>query len=219
MGKGKGYRIGMSKPIVAKYAYDAASKKVSYSNAIYLGEAMTGTFTPNYAEASLYGDDHEVDSSKELTDVTISLGVTKLPINAHSVLFGATVDGSRVSEKTTDTADYVGIGFISRQSNNRYTAVVYPKAKFANGAETFNTKSKSVSYSTPTLNGTAVGSDKDDEVRCFAEDLTEEKALEYVIEILGNPDAEQNQTNNTQNPDNNTQNSDVTQDPEESEME
>lgn len=219
MGKGKGYRIGMSKPIVAKYAYDAASKKASYSNAIYLGEAMTGTFTPNYAEESLYGDDHEVDSSKELTDVTISLGVTKLPINAHSVLFGATVDGSSVSEKTTDTANDVGLGFISRQSNGKYTAVVYPKAKFAAGAETFNTKSKSVSYSTPTLSGTAVGSDADNEVRRFKEDLTEDAALEYVKNIIGDPDAEKNQNNNTQNPDNNTQNPDVTQEEDESEAE
>ncbi len=189
MGKGKGYKIGMSKVIAAKYNYDQTSKTVTYSNPTYLGEAITGTFTPNYAEASLYGDDHEVDNSKEMTNVTIALGVTKLPIAAHNTLYGSTVEGSKVSEKTTDIANDVGLGFISRQSNGLYTAIVYLKAKFARGAETYNTKGQSVTYSTPTLNGTAVGSDKDKEVRSFEEDLSETQALAYVTKILGDPDA------------------------------
>lgn len=213
MGK-KGYKIGMSKPIAAKYMYNPDTKTVSYSEPTYLGEAMTGTFTPNYADASLYGDDYKVDSSKEMTDVTIALGVTKLPIPAHNVLYGSAVNGSKVSEKTTDTANDVGLGFISRQSNGRYTAIVYTKAKFARGAETYNTKGQSVTYSTPTLNGTATGSDKDNEVRSFEEDLSEAEALAYVTKILGDPNA----TQGTQTP-GVTQDPDVTQDPEESEME
>lgn len=210
---GKGYKIGMSKPIVAKYMYNPVTKKVSYSEPTYLGEAMTGNFTPNYAEASLHGDDHEVDSSDELTNVTIALGVTKLPITAHNVLYGSTVSGSKVSEKTTDVANDVGLGFLSRQSNGKYTAIVYAKAKFKRGAETYNTKGQSVTYSTPTINGKAVESDENKEVRSFEEDLSETEALAYVTKILGDPNA----TQGTQTP-GVTQDPDVTQDPEESEM-
>lgn len=201
MGKGKGYRIGMSKVIAAKYMYDKATNTVSYSDPVYLGEAMTGTFTPNYAEASLHGDDHEVDNSKEMTNVTIALGVTKLPIAAHNVLYGASTSGQKVSEKTTDVANDVGIGFLSRQSDGKYTALIYPKAKFARGAETFNTKGQSVTYSTPTLNGTASGSDRDNEIRSYEEDLSEADALACLTKILGDPDKEtQEADNNTQDP-------------------
>lgn len=191
MGKGKSYKIGMSRPVAAIYSYDSAKKEAKYSKAVRLGEAMTGTFTPNYTDASLQGDDHEVDSSNELTSTTIALGVTKLPIKAHEVVFGSTVTGSKVSEKTTDTANDVGLGFMTRQSDGKYTAFIYNKAKFSKGAETYTTKGQSVTYSTPTLNGKAVESDVDSEVRSFEEDLTEEEAWKYITDILGDPDADQ----------------------------
>lgn len=200
MGKGKGYRIGMSKPIVAKYSYNAVTKKVTYTDATYLGEAMTGTFTPNYAESSLYGDDRKVDNTKEITDIAIALGVTKLPIKAHNILYGSEINETEVIEKTTDVANEVGIGFISRQSNDKYTALVYPRAKFARGAETYNTKGQSVNYSTPTINGTAMESDEEGKIRIFKEDLSKADALKYVTDFLGDPDAGQNvQDSNVQN--------------------
>ncbi|MBP3469771.1 MAG: hypothetical protein J6K26_09685 [Lachnospiraceae bacterium] len=186
---GTGYRIGMSKPIAAKYSYDKETKKAKYSEPTYLGEAMTGTFNPNYAEASLNGDDREVDSATELTSVAIALGVTKLPIKAHNVLFGATVEGSKVTEKTTDVANDVGLGFISRQSNGLYTAVIYAKSKFKRSSESYETKGQSVKYNTPTINGTATESDVDHIIRDFEEDLTEEAAWKYVTDVLGDPDA------------------------------
>lgn len=192
MGKGKSYKIGMSKPMAAVYSYDSSTKKVTYSNAVRLGEAMTGQFTPNYTDASLQGDDHEVDSSNELTSTTINLGVTKLPIKAHNVVFGSTVTGSKVSEKTTDKANDVGLGFMTRQSDGKYTAFIYNKTKFSKGAETYTTKGQTVTYSTPTLNGKAVESDADSEVRNFEEDLTEEEAWKYITDVLGDPDANQN---------------------------
>lgn len=185
-----GYRIGMKKIIAAAYAYDSTAQTdpTSYSSPVYLGEAMTGTFTPNYASASLFGDDHKVDEVNEFTDMSVELGVTKLPAAAHALLFGRTVSGEEVTEKTTDDAAYVGIGFIAKETGGTYTAVIIPKVKFSAGAETFTTKGESVTYNTPTISGTAIGRDEDLQYKIskggFA---TESAALAYVTDELGIP--------------------------------
>lgn len=183
-----GYRIGMKKIIAAKYNYDPdGTTHTTYTNPTFLGEAMTGTFTPNYATASLFGDDHKVDDASEFIDMQVDLGVTKLPVKAHELLFGRTVSGEEVTEKTTDEANYVGFGFISKETGGTYSAVIVPKSKFSAGAENFSTKGESVTYSTPTISGRAIGRDEDQQYKIFKSGLTEEAALAYVTDVLGVP--------------------------------
>lgn len=184
-----GYRIGMKNVIAAAYAYDAtATTPTSYSSPVYLGEAMTGTLTPNYATASLYGDDHQVDSASEFTNMNVELGVTKLPAAAHALLFGRTVTGDEVEEKTTDSSAYVGIGFIAKETGGTYSAVIIPKVKFSAGAESFTTKGESVTYSTPTISGVAIGRDEDQQYKISKGGFsTEAAALAYVTAALGIP--------------------------------
>lgn len=152
--------VGLRKPFVAKY--NRATK--TYSDGFRYSHAVSLSITPNYAEASLYGDDMQVEYEKLFTNAAISLGTTSTPIQAASVMFGHTVDmeHSKVTYKGTDEPNYVGLGVIAPEKvdgDTKYVALIVIAAKFADSAESFSTKADSLTFNTPTIEGSAVAED------------------------------------------------------------
>ena len=97
--------VGLRKPYVAKH------NRVSdtYSDGFKYSHAVSMNITPNYAEASLYGDDVQVEYEKKFVNATVSLGTTSTPIQAASTMFGHTVDlaTNKVTFNAKDEANYV----------------------------------------------------------------------------------------------------------------
>ena len=153
--KGKKYRFGLSKLIMAKRTY-VEGTGASYSDAFQCGEAQTANITPNYATGSLFGDDKKVADVSEFTDAAITLGATTLPYQAAQILFGHSVNLSTGVEVSSaaDSAGEVGLGFTSKNHDGTYDAVVFWRAKFTEGAEDFQTKGDGINFVTPSLNGT-----------------------------------------------------------------
>lgn len=152
--------VGLRKPFVAKY--NRATK--TYSDGFRYSHAVSLSITPNYAEASLYGDDMQVEYEKSFTNAAISLGTTSTPIQAASVMFGHTVDMEhfKVTYKGTDEPNYVGLGVIAPEKvdgDTKYVALIVIAAKFADSAESFSTKADSLTFNTPTIEGFAVAED------------------------------------------------------------
>lgn len=147
--------FGLSKPWIAKYNPGAA-----YSDAFKCGTAINTSVTPNYNEASLYGDNRQVENVAEFKNANVSLGVDRMPVVASKVMFGHTVtEAGGETSKTSDSANYVGYGFITAEMVDGvkcYRACVLFKAQFKEGEEAYETKGDSIAFKTPTLSGVAM---------------------------------------------------------------
>lgn len=177
--------VGLRKPYVAKY--DRATK--TYSNGFKYSHAVSFNINPNYAEASLYGDDMQVEYEKAFTNAGITLGTTSTPIDAAEVMFGHTVDRekNKVIFKATDEANYVGVGIIAPEKvdgANKFVAFLILSAKFADSAESFTTKGDQLQFNTPSIEGSAVAADDDGNWKITEVFDTEAEAEAFVKEYL-----------------------------------
>ncbi|MBQ9567634.1 MAG: major tail protein [Lachnospiraceae bacterium] len=191
--------VGLRKPYVAKY--DRATK--TYSKGFKYSHAVSLSITPNYAEASLYGDDMQVEYEKSFTNATISLGTTSTPIDAAEVMFGHTVDKelNKVVFKATDEPNYIGIGVIAPEKvdgASKFVALIIISAKFADSAESFSTKADSLTFNTPTIEGSAVAED-DGRWKITQVFDTDEEATAFVKEFLNIQDEPTTRYSVTQN--------------------
>lgn len=173
--------FGLRKPIIAKW-----HPGNTYTDGMIVGKAVSLEVTPNYATGSLYGDDEQVESASEFTNANVALGTTDVPVSAASLLFGHEVDGTKVISRATDSAPYVGVGTVIPEKINgaqKYVALIVIKTQFAEGAESYQTKGDSITFTTPTLNGVALPGD-DSKWREKKEFDTYEEALAYVKNFL-----------------------------------
>lgn len=176
---------GMSKPWIAKL--DVSSE--TYSEGFRCGEGVNTTVTPAYNEASLRGDNKEVRNVKIFKNAAVVLGVTSLPLVARKVMFGHDVDEVEETETSSsgDVGSYVGYGFISQETlgdRDVFIACVLLKVMFAEGEEAYNTQGDSITFATPTVNGTAIPV-KNNEWRRKKVFDTENEADEWIQTQLG----------------------------------
>ena len=149
--------VGLSRPYVAKLT-DETNK--TYTNCFKCGKAISLSVTPNYNEVKLYADNVLDEYVKEFKDGTISLGTDRLPSVAQTVMFGHTVTtgvgGDTVTYKSSDNAEYVGVGFVIDEvldGAKTYTATIIYTCKFAEAADSYTTKGDSIEFKTPTIEG------------------------------------------------------------------
>ena len=161
------YNFGLSKPIVAKYNYNPSTGVVSYSDRLVVGEGVNTSITPSYANAKLYGDNKAVEEVNEFKNAAVTLGVTTMPAEAGPPLFGHTLDADKKTEhsKAGDVSNFVGYGFTAKNSDGTYDACVLRKVKFVEGEDAYSTKGESITFKTPTLNGSALTPDDDGDWR------------------------------------------------------
>ena len=148
--------IGLRKPYFAKLNRTTNT----YSDGFRFSHAVSMNVTPNYAEASLYGDDVQVEYEKSFTNANVSVGTTSTPLKAADTVFGHEVDYTtkKVIYKATDEPNDVGVGVIAPEKVDgisQYVALIILCAKFADSAETYVTKGDSLSFNTPTIEGSA----------------------------------------------------------------
>lgn len=179
--------IGLRKPYVAKYnrAANTYSECFKYSHAVSLA------ITPNYSEASLYGDDMQVEYERAFTNAAISMGTTSTPLQAASVVFGHQVDtaNKKVIRKATDDSNYVGVGVIAPEKvdgENKFSAAIVISAKFSDSALNFTTKGESLAFATPTIEGNAIANDNGEWLITRTFD-TENEAKFFVEDFLNYP--------------------------------
>lgn len=149
--------FGLSNPYIAKYLSDG-----NYTEGFKCGNAVSTSVTPAYNEGSVFGDNKQTEYLKEFKNAAVEAGVTSLPLIAKSVLFGHEINGNEEISNTEDAANYVGYGFISNEmikGKRQYGACVLLKVLFAEGADSYATKGDSITFSTPTISGTAIAID------------------------------------------------------------
>lgn len=176
--------IGIAKPYVAKLE-DQETR--TYSNCFIAGEAIGMDISPEYGENKMYGDNKLCDYRKDIKQAGVKMNTTRMPIIGASVMFGHEINGSHVIYRTSDSANYCGVGFhVTEVTDNgdKYPAIIIYKTKFTESSESYTTKGDSIEYKTPTIEGvaSAISGNVWKETRVFD---TEEEADEWIQGQLG----------------------------------
>jgi len=174
--------IGLRKPFVAKRNPSTGA----YSDGFQYSHAVSMNVTPNFVEASLYGDDEPVEYEKSFKDADVSLGTTSTPAEAADVVFGHTVSEGKVIYKATDSPNQVGIGVTAPEvvdGEKKFVAMIIVNTKFADPADTLTTKGENLQFGTPTISGKA-STNENGEWKITKTFDTEAAAISFVKEYL-----------------------------------
>lgn len=187
---GKGVQIGLSHVVVAELLTDAIGSPATYEAPVRIPGAMSANINPNSSTETLFADDGPHETATTLGGITLSLNVADLDLETQAKLFGHTVTAEGVLiRKSTDTPPWVAVGFKSLKSNGKYRYTWLAKGKFGMPEQNNETKGDSVSFQTPTTEGSFVKRETDDEwERHIDEDsanFTPEQATNWFLNPYG----------------------------------
>lgn len=155
--------IGLDSLYYAKITEDENGNE-TYGTPIVLAKAMTAELSVELAEATLYADDGASEVIKEFKSGTISLGIDDIGITAAQDLTGAKIDSNHVVVSTSDdNPGSVAVGFRAKKSNGKYRYYWLYRVKFGIPSTSLQTKGDSVTFSTPTIEGTVMRRNKVDD--------------------------------------------------------
>ena len=133
--------IGLDRLYYAKITENDAGEE-TYGTPEQLAKAISADLSVELAEATLYADDGASEIVKEFKSGTLSLGIDDIGSTAASDLTGATIDKNK--------------------SNGKYKYYWLYRVKFGIPATNLATKGDSITFSTPTIEGTILRRNKAD---------------------------------------------------------
>ncbi len=152
--------IGMDKLYYAKITEDDNGEE-TYGVPISLAKAMKADLSIELAEATLFADDGAAYVIKDFKTGTLSLGVDDIGVTAAQDLTGAVVDdnGVLISASENEGAP-VAVGFRAQKPDGRYRYFWIYRVKFGVPSTNLQTKGDSITFSTPTIEGTIMRRNK-----------------------------------------------------------
>lgn len=152
--------IGLDRLYYSKIT-EAANGTESYATPVLLAKAMKADLSVELAEAILYADDGAAEVIKEFKKGTLSLGVDDIGTTAAEDLTGAVTDDNGVLVSGGEDAGApVAVGFRAQKSNGRYRYFWLYRVKFGIPATNLATNGDSITFSTPTIEGTVMRRNK-----------------------------------------------------------
>ncbi|MEE0682056.1 MAG: major tail protein [Candidatus Gastranaerophilaceae bacterium] len=154
--------IGLDRLYYSKITEDENGNE-TYATPIQLAKAISADLAVELAEATLYADDGAAEIVKEFKSGTLSLGIDEIGTSAASDLTGASIDDNHVLiSGSEDGGDPVAIGFRAKKANGKYKYYWLYRVKFGIPATNLATKGDSITFSTPTIEGTVLRRNKPD---------------------------------------------------------
>lgn len=154
--------IGLDKLYYAPITENSTGEE-TYGTPVQLAKAMTADLSVELAEATLYADDGASEIVKEFKSGTLSLGVDDIGAATAQALTGVTVDANGVViSASEDGGDPVAVGFRAKKSNGKYRYFWLYRVKFGIPTTNLATKGDSITFSTPTIEGTVLRRNKAD---------------------------------------------------------
>ena len=136
----------------------------TYGTPALLAKAISADLSVELAEATLYADDGAAEIVKEFKSGTLSLNVADIGSDVAAALTGALLDKNGVLvSQGENVSNPVAIGFRAKKSNGKYRYFWLYKVKFGIPATNLATKGDSISFQTPTIEGTVLCRNKKDE--------------------------------------------------------
>lgn len=154
--------IGLDKLYFAPITENATGEE-TYGTPVQLAKAISADLSVELAEATLYADDGAAEVIKEFKSGTLSLGIDDIGAEKAAILIGASVDSNGVLVSATeDGGSPVAIGFRAKKANGKYKYFWLYRVKFGVPATNLATKGDSISFNTPTIEGTVLSRNKPD---------------------------------------------------------
>ncbi len=154
--------IGLDKLYYAPITEDSNGNE-TYGTPVQLAKAISADLSIELNEATLYADDGQAEAVKEFKSGTLSLGVDEIGNEAAAALVGARVDANGVLISSgEDVSNYVAIGFRAKKANGKYKYYWLYRVLFGIPATNLATKGDSITFSTPTIEGTILQRNKAD---------------------------------------------------------
>lgn len=126
-----------------------------------LAKAIKADLSVELMEAILYANDGAADVVKEFKSGKLSLGVDDIGTTVAEVLTGAVADDNGVLiSGSEDIGAPVAIGFRAQKANGKYRYFWLYRVIFGLPATNLQTKGDSISFQTPTIEGTVMRRNK-----------------------------------------------------------
>jgi len=133
----------------------------TYGAPVQLAKAISADLSVELTEATLYADDGAAEIVKEFKQGTLSLNVDDIGATAAAALTGVKVDDNGVIISASENGgNPVAIGFRAKKANGKYKYFWLYKVKFGIPATNLATKGDSITFSTPTIEGTVIRRNK-----------------------------------------------------------
>lgn len=154
--------IAMDKLYYAKISEDSNGEE-TYSPPVQLAKAISADLSVELAEATLYADDATAYVIKDFQSGTLSLGIDDIGATAAQDLTGAIIDDNGVLVSASENeGSVVAIGFRALKPNNKYRYFWLYRVKFGIPETNLQTKGDSITFQTPTIEGTVMRRNKPD---------------------------------------------------------
>ncbi|MHB8963102.1 MAG: major tail protein [Saccharofermentanales bacterium] len=135
----------------------------TYATPKLLAKAMKADLSIELAEAVLYADDSAAEVLKEFKSGKLALGIDDIGTTAAEDLTGAKIDDNKVLiSSSEDGGTPVAVGFRAKKANGNYRYFWLFRVKFGIPATNLQTKGDSISFQTPTIEGTVMRRNKPD---------------------------------------------------------
>jgi phi13 family phage major tail protein len=154
--------IGLSDMFYAPIT-EGANGIETYGTPAKLAKAIQADLSIEIAEAMLYADDAAQESVREFQSGTLTLGVDDITPEVASVLLGAGIDENGVLiSASEDVGPPVAVGFRARRANGTYKYFWLYRVLFGSPSTNLQTKGESISFQTPSIEGTIMRRNKSD---------------------------------------------------------
>ena len=155
--------IGLRDVHYALLIEDPITGSPLYQTPVKVIGAITANINPNPSTATLFYDDGPGDTAATMGEITLELNLADIPLDVQAVWLGHEYVGGILKRKGGDTPPWLAIGFRTLKSNGAYRYVWLNKGKFSIPEEDYSTKGDSIEFTTPTITGSFVKRDNDDE--------------------------------------------------------
>jgi len=152
--------IGLDRLYYSKITEDANGEE-TYGTPVVLAKAITAELSVELVEAILYADDGAAEVVKEFNSGTLTLGIDDIGPTVAADLTGATTDDNGVLISASENSGApVAVGFRAQKANGTYRYFWLYRVVFGLPATNLQTKADSITFSTPTIEGTVMRRNK-----------------------------------------------------------
>jgi len=112
---------------------------------------------------TLFAEDGPYETATTKGQITLEINVADLPLDVQAAWLGHSKEGGVLKRCASDIPPWLAIGFRSLKSNGKYRYTWLNKGKFSLPEQANETRGDSVNFQTPTIQGSFVKRDCDDE--------------------------------------------------------
>jgi len=152
--------IGLDRLFYAKIS-ESDDGEETYGVPAILAKAIKADLSVELAEAILYADDGAAEIIKDFKSGKLALGVDDIGVSAAADLTGASTDDNGVLISASENiGSPVAIGFRALKPGGKYRYFWLYRVVFGIPATNLQTKGDSITFQTPTIEGTVMRRNK-----------------------------------------------------------